>query len=428
MTKFFGTDGIRGIVNKTLHPEIAFLCGNSLSRVGKKILIGGDTRASRGLLTLAFAYGSILNGSSITDVGVCTTSGIAYLTKTLGYDFGIVITASHNPSEYNGIKIFDKNGLKISEKIENQIEKGFEKITVNRKTIGNYIYNKNLVKKYTHHLIDIGENFSNIKIVLDASNGASKDIAKKVFKKLGADVILVKTKTNEINKNCGALHPEVLRDYVLKNNAYCGFSFDGDADRIVACLNSGRLLDGDEILYILANELQSKNQLNFNTIVGTEYTNLGIEKELLKNGIKLIRTKTGDKYISQEIENKNLSLGGEQSGHVIIRKHTTTGDGIITALTLLKIFKQQKFETILPISAYYQEKFNQPITNKNDINTKLLEQKIKEFMASLGSEYRIMYRFSGTEPLIRFLIEGKDYAKVKQTKLELQKYIKKTLV
>ena len=416
MGKYFKTDGIRGIVNEDLTPSLAFWCGNALSTKckTKKILIGGDTRTSRTLLTTAFTLGALVNGVNVDDTQIITTPGIAFLTKKFGYDFGVVITASHNPNEYNGINIFDTNGNKISSTLEISLEKRFGKIARSRKFGSVKVLN--LKKYYIEHLLSCGKSLKNLKIVLDTANGASKNIAPHVFKKLGAKVITIKPKDEKINKNCGALYPRILRNYVLDNHADFGFSFDGDGDRIVACLKNGKILDGDDILFLLANELKKKNSLNKNTIVGTEYTNMGVEEELKKKGIKLIRTSTGDKNIAKILQKQNLSLGGEQSGHIIISKHETTGDGILCALVLSKILKQKDIFSKLPKTRTIQERINLKLDKVSNQDIKTLIDKATKLKKELKNKAKIFFRKSGTEPVLRFLIEAKDKKEIKEVK------------
>lgn len=416
MGRYFKTDGIRGIVNKDLTPSLAFWCGNALSSKckNKKILIGGDTRRSRSLLVTAFSLGALVNGVDVDDTEVITTPGVAFLTKRFEYDFGVVITASHNPDKYNGIKIFDKNGNKISSSLENSLERKFGKLLRSKK-IGTFKA-INLKKYYINHLTSLGCNLKGLKIVLDTANGASKNIAPKVFKRLGAKVITVKPKNQKINNMCGALYPNVLKKWVLDNHAAFGFSFDGDSDRIVACLKNGKILDGDDILFLLANNLKKKNQLNKNVVVGTEYTNLGIEQELFSKGITLTRTTTGDKNISKILQKQKLSLGGEQSGHIIISKHETTGDGILCALVLSKILKQKDVLSKLPKNRTIQEKINLKLDKISTEEFKILIDKATKLKKELKNKTKIFFRKSGTEPVLRFLIEAKDKKEIKEVK------------
>ena len=310
MSIYFGTDGIRGIVGDNLTYNLAFKCGNALSKGlhSPNIIIGSDTRKSASYITTAFAGGAMSAGGNIIDIGVCPTAGIAYIAKTLKASFGVVISASHNPPEYNGIKIFDDNGVKLGDKREELLEKDFvREVYVNN--LGSYKQDFSLTKLYENYLISTCDCcLKNLKIVLDGSNGAAYKIAPNVFKKLGAKVISINCKNDgdKINKNCGSTCPENLSKVVNKFNADMGFAFDGDADRIIACDENGNILDGDIIIYILSKYLKWQDKLKDNTVVGTKHTNMGIQKCLENDEIKLVRTDIGDKYVIAKMEEDNL--------------------------------------------------------------------------------------------------------------------------
>ena len=416
MGLFFGTDGIRGKINEDLTYEIAYKIGNALSILTENptIVIGSDTRISNTYLTLGVASGAMSGGAKVVDVGVLPTAGIAYVTKTIGADYGVVISASHNGAEYNGIKVFNKNGYKLSDKEEERIERCFirEKITV-FPNVGKYIQDFTLAKLYKSYLIDASKfSFEGKTIVLDCAYGAAHRIAPEVFRKLGAKVIAANCVDDglRINDNCGALLPENLSKKVLRYKADMGFAFDGDADRVIAVDEKGNIVDGDIIIYALAKYLKNKQKLKNDMVVGTSHTNVAIEEDLKKEGIELIRTDIGDKYVLAKLLEKNLSLGGEQSGHVIIKDLATTGDGILTAIIVANMIVEQnlKMSEAFSIDLYPQSNKNVTVEDKFRImNSEELSKEIARYNAELNGVGRIMIRASGTEPKIRIMVESK---------------------
>lgn len=417
MSLFFGTDGIRGKVNDDLSFDLAYKCGNALGskKENAKILIGRDTRKSGSLISLAFASGAMNAGANITDVEICPSSGISYLTKELGYDFGVVISASHSGAEYNGIKIFSATGKKIGTRAEEELERCFlkEKIMPYDK-VGEYENNPRLVVKYEEFLAkSISENLGNKTIVLDGANGATYKLAPAVFRDNKARIIGTFCKPNglEINKDCGSLNIDRLRKYVLKYKADMGFAFDGDGDRVIAVDEQGNVVDGDKILYLIACDYLKQGKLNPCTVVGTRHTNLGIEKELAKKGITLIRTDIGDKYVSQKLSENGLILGGEQSGHIFMRDKQMTGDGILTALTVASICEKEKkkLSEFFGFETYKQANINVYADDKmRIINSEALAKATDEEEKNLNGNGRIMVRVSGTEPMIRVMVETED--------------------
>lgn len=430
---FFGTDGIRGVVNDYLTFDLAYKCGNAVaSSINKPtIIVGGDTRITRSFLSIAFSGGAMSAGANIIDVGICPTAGIAYITKTFGADYGAVISASHNPAKYNGIKIFDRQGFKLGDKSEEMLERRFiHEVNKDCNSLGTYTQNFKLIQLYENHLVNSCKcKLNDLIIVIDASNGASYKIASNVFKRLGANVI--ETYCNDdgdnINNNCGSMYPQVLAENVKKYNADMGFAFDGDADRIIACDENGNILDGDRILYILANYLKDKGKLNKNTIVATRHTNMGIENALNNNGIKLIRTDIGDKYVSAKIEEDNLSLGGEKSGHIILRELSTTGDGILTGIKIAEIVKKsgKNLSDLCNVRLYHQSNIDCVVKDKvRVINSEVLQEEIIKQEKILGQNSRIMVRVSGTEPKIRIMCECQDEDKCNISAKEIEKVVK----
>ena len=417
MSVFFGTDGLRGVVGEELTYDIAFKCGNSLSQnmQGGRVLIGRDTRVTGSFLVNALACGLLSGGVDVVDAGIIPTATVAYLTKSFKFDYGISITASHNPMQYNGIKIFSLKGEKLQDKEEEKIERGFIKSKhVSAEKIGLYVQKINLRKHYIDYLVNTANgSLSGLKVVLDASNGASYSIAPEVFRKLGAKVIKTSCMNNglKINDKCGSLHPERLAKKVKQYGADMGFAFDGDADRLIAVSEKGKIIDGDMILYALALVFKQRGMLVNNAVVGTSQTNMGIELSLKEKGIKLLRADVGDKYVANLLNKNGLVLGGEQSGHIIIKKFMQTGDGILTAILLAHFCK----ESGKPLSEFCKVKVF-PQVNKDIV--------VKEKLRILGSEPlltaitnaqqelaglgRVLVRASGTEPKIRIMVESEN--------------------
>lgn len=417
MGVFFGTDGLRGRTNDDLSSKVAEQCGNALASIFKniKILIGTDTRKSKDLFALSFAVGAINAGATVTYVGVCPTAGVSFLTQSEGFDFGVVISASHNPAEYNGIKIFDKNGKKISEKIEEQLEKRFLKSTLlSFDKLGTFEVNFDLVKRYVEFVENsIDVNLSSLKIVVDSANGAGSQIATSILQRKGAEVVGTFEKFDgiNINDNCGALHIQTLSKNVKKYQADFGVALDGDSDRLVAVDEKGNVVDGDKLLYLFAKYYQKQGLLNPAIVVGTRHTNMGIEENLKKCGIKLLRTEIGDKYVGSKLDELGLLLGGEQSGHIFLKNLLSTGDGILNALFLSKIVKESEetLSKLATISTYAQVNKNIKVFDKMKvINSERLSNVVEEQERVLGSSGRIMVRVSGTEPYVRVMVECKD--------------------
>ncbi len=411
---FFGTDGIRGVVNDSLNFSLAYNCGNAVGVTKRfsKILIGGDTRTTREFLTTAFAGGAMNAGADVIDVGVCPTAGISYLTKALGYDFGVVVSASHNPPEFNGIKIFDENGFKLGDKKEDELERKFiNQINLKESDLGTYKQEYNLTKAYEDYLVESCEMpLNGLSVLLDCSNGASHKIAPAVFRRLGAKVIATHARDDgrNINNKCGSTCPEALCKAVKKYKTDMGFAFDGDSDRIIACDENGNMLDGDIIIYMLAKYLKLQGKLKDNTVVGTRHTNMGLEKALNADGITLLRTDIGDKYVIAKIQEKELSLGGEKSGHVIFRELSTTGDGVLTGIKLAEMVKKlgKSLGELATVDLYPQCNIDCKVADKiKIINSAELTEAIEAQERILGDGARIMVRVSGTEPKIRIMVE-----------------------
>lgn len=434
MGLFFGTDGLRGKVNEDLTQNIAYKIGNALSILTENptIIIGSDTRISNTYLTLSVANGAMSGGARVIDVGVVPTAGIAYITRKTKADYGIVISASHNSGEYNGIKVFNKDGYKLSDKEEERIERCFIREKVNAfPNVGSYEQNFNLAKLYKKFLLDASKNSLKGKtIVLDGAFGAAHKIAPEVFRNLGASVIASNCVNDglKINENCGALYPENLIKRVFRYKADMGFAFDGDADRLIAVDEKGKIIDGDEIILALAKYLKKQGKLNSDTVVGTSHTNVAIEEDLNKNGIKLIRTDIGDKYVLAKLIEKNLSLGGEQSGHIILKDMATTGDGILSAIIVANMVISEKatMSELFEIELYPQSNKNVVVDDKFRVmNSEELSREVAKYNAELKGKGRLMIRASGTEPKIRVMVESKDKVENEQIANSIVNLIKR---
>ena len=419
---YFGTDGLRGVYGEEITPSIAFKCGNSLSRFckNKKVIIGKDPRVTGDILTFSVANGLMQNGIDVIDVGLVPTPAIAYLTKCMECDYGIVISASHNPPMYNGIKIFANNGEKLGDKREEELEFNFKNyVKVDALHLGKCIQRKNLIKKYEKFLVHVIDNkLDGLKIVLDCCYGASVKVAKEVFKKSGAEIKVINGSLNgkKINVNSGATSTKMLAEKVVKERADLGLAFDGDSDRVIAVDEKGNEVDGDKIIYLLAKDLKKKNKLKNNTVVGTVLTNLAIVEKLEKENIKTILAPVGDKYVIEKMQENDVSLGGEKAGHIILSEYLNTGDGILAGIRLASILKEEKraLSKLIDITLYPQYSINYLTEKKDEI---MLNTEFNNYIKKLQEEnknLKILVRKSGTESLVRIMVEGKDEEKTKE--------------
>ena len=431
MGNFFGTDGIRGIFGQTLTPKLAENVGNALCQVKAKpkILIGSDTRLSSDILKCSLAVGVMLGGGEVVDVGVMPTASISYLTETLCYDYGVMISASHNPPEYNGIKIFKSNGRKMNDDEESKLESYFS-TKIETATLGKYTQKK-LVSAYIQYLLSCSERtLEKFKICLDLSNGSAYKIAPHIFKSLGATVFVTggKKRGDLINERCGSLHIENLVGFVKRKKADFGFAFDGDADRLIAVDGNGEIFDGDKILYILAKQMKKEGKLYASTVVGTSHTNSGIMTALNKHKINLIRTDIGDKYVIDAMEKMNLSLGGEQSGHIILRDKIRTGDGILTALNLANVIAKEKKTLADLFDAHMLPQANLDCLVKDKmkvINNEDLRRLVNNISCAITPAGRVLVRASGTENKIRIMVEHVSLNKAKKFAKEIKSLVMK---
>ena len=430
MANFFGTDGIRGIFGQNLTISLAQTVGNALTQKIKKpkVLIGSDTRLSSDILKCSLANGVMLGGGNVVDVGIMPTASISYLTKG-NFDYGVMISASHNPPKYNGIKIFQKSGRKMNDEEESDLENYFSS-TFESEHYGTY-KQINLSKKYKDFLLSNAEfDLNKYTICLDCSNGASYKIAPLVFRKLGAKVYTTasRNKGELINEKCGSLNIENLQNLIKRKNADFGFAFDGDADRVIAVSGNGEVFDGDKILYILAKKLKSEGKLFANTIVGTSHTNSGIMNALNKHKINLIRTDIGDKYVIDAMEKMNLTLGGEQSGHIILRDKISTGDGLLTAITLTNaICKENKtLSELFDAKLLPQANLNIVVKDKiKVVNNEELKELISNITCSISPAGRVLVRASGTENKIRIMVEHPSQNKATKLAREIKSLVLK---
>jgi len=446
--KLFGTDGIRGRVNKyPMTPENVLKIGMAAAKVLKKehsrnmVLIGKDTRLSGYMVESALTSGICSMGMNVTLVGPIPTPGVAFLTRALRLDAGIVISASHNPYEDNGIKFFSSDGFKLPDELEKRIEELVIDDSLGEKrpsgsdigkayrlddAIGRYI-------EYVKATIPKGMTLEGIKVVVDCANGAAYKTTPWVLRELGAEVVVINDKPDGVNINdgCGALHCEALQKTVRENRAHVGIAHDGDADRSIFCDEKGNIIDGDQILGLCALEFKDDGRLRGNTVVSTVMSNLGFEHYLSKHGIKLIRTKVGDRYVAEKMRAGGYNLGGEQSGHIIFSDYNTTGDGPITALQVLYLMKKQGkrlSRLVSGIKLYPQILVNVGVEKKRDLKSvPEIEAAIEKAEDRLADKGRILVRPSGTEPKIRVMVEGEDRHLIEKIAREVARVVKEKM-
>jgi phosphoglucosamine mutase len=427
MKNYFGTDGVRGIVNRELTPDIAYKLGKSSMKVlpkdfgdtNKFVFIGKDTRRSGDMLFSAIASGITAMGYDVIDLGIATTPEVAYLAKKYNALCGIVISASHNPPEYNGIKFFSSKGYKLSDDVEEEIESFFDSdIELSNPTLTGRILTSNIYENdYIDYLKEVAKiSMKGKKVVIDAGNGAAYKLSKELYTSLGADVVMLNDSPDGVNINmdCGATKPEILARYIKENDADFGFTFDGDADRCLMADNNGEILDGDEIIAIMSKYLFENKMLNNNLVVTTVMSNQGLEKYLNSLSIKLLRASVGDKYVLQEMLENDAYLGGEQSGHIILRHFATTGDGLLTSVMMSKIIMDSNkplSEIRTRMTIYPQYLLNVPVNDKSLVNDKDYRSRIEHYSDKL-SNGRLFVRASGTENKIRILVEGENMEEI----------------
>ena len=444
MARLFGTDGVRGVANEELTPLLAMQLGQAGAYVLTKekahkptIMVGCDTRISGDMLANALMAGACSVGANCIYVGVIPTPAVAYLTKKYKVDAGVVISASHNPVEFNGIKFFDGDGYKLPDAMEDEIESmirnNMQGVTF---PIGPFVgkikYRTDAREEYINHAIQsVNVNLEGMKIVVDCAEGASFYTSVEALKELGGNVVAIHNNPDgtNINANCGSTHMEELQARVVYEKAQVGLAFDGDADRLLAVDENGKVIDGDQIMAIVGNYLKSRGKLNDNVIVATVMSNLGFFLMGKEQGLTIEQTKVGDRYVLEHMKEIGASLGGEQSGHIIFLDENTTGDGLLSALHLLQVM----VETGKPLSelAQVMEVLPQALVNAKVANHKKdsymeypeIAQAIKVLEDKFAGEGRVLIRPSGTEPLVRVMIEGKDQAAIEQEAQKLANLI-----
>ncbi len=433
----FGTDGIRGPVESVVTPEACLKIGHATGLVMKElgwntVVIGKDTRISGYMLESALQAGFIAAGVNVRLLGPIPTPGVAYLTKTLRNKFGVVISASHNDFLDNGIKIFNEDGEKISRDIEKRIEKHLSKdlSPVETSKIGKaYRFDESGPRyiEFCKSTVPPNISFSSLRIVLDCANGACYKVSPEIFEELGAEVITIGNEPDgyNINQDCGSTHPEVIQDAVIKHRADYGISLDGDGDRVILVDEKGNLLDGDDILYILAFSNPNRTGV-WSGVVGTHMSNLGLEKGIEKLGYKFIRADVGDKYVSEMLAKKGWMLGGETSGHIICKDLVSTGDGTVAALKVISsllILEKRPSEVLSNFKKIPQINKAIKVNNKDIINDKELKSFLKEIESDLTIG-RILVRPSGTEPKIRIMVEAPEKNVAEKFARDIEKLIK----
>jgi len=437
MKSIFGTDGVRGIFNKEITYELAQKIGyafGSLNNATQKVLIGRDTRVSGDILLEALSNGLNHSGKEVIDIGICPTPAIPFLIKQFKIYSGIMISASHNPPEYNGIKIFDHYGHKLNKKKEIEIENYLNKINSNlifRKQ-KNILQKFDLLEIYKQSLIEsIGNNNLNgMKIILDTCHGSASVFAENVFKRLGANVYCINSigDGSKINVKCGSTCLDPLKKAINEFNAEIGFSFDGDADRVIGLDSEENILDGDHILFLWGRELMREKILSRNLLIATVMSNLGFEKAWNELGGILIRTPVGDKFIYEEIEKQKADLGGEQSGHILSKTNNYSGDGVLTAIQIANFCRKKNItlKNLLKTSfkGFPQKLINVQLTTNDKVLKDLIEDNmnklIKEKLDNTSEPCRIFARNSGTESVLRILVEAENKNLVEKISIQMK--------
>ena len=446
MGRLFGTDGVRGVANSELTPELAFKLGKAGAHVLSKkkgkpvVLIGKDTRISGDMLEDALSAGILAVGGNVIKVGVLPTPAVAYLVKYYQADVGVVISASHNPFEYNGIKFFNSEGFKLDDEIEDEIEDLILRdIDVNSHITGDKLgkcleADDDALGIYVRYLAGtIDRRLDGLKLVLDCANGASYKAAELVYQSLGAEVSVIGNQPDGLNINdgCGSTHPERLQQEVIRKGAFMGLAYDGDADRLIAIDEKGRIIDGDKVICICAKMLKNAGELVDDKVTATVMSNLGFHKYIESMGCSVDVTSVGDRYVLESMINTGCVIGGEQSGHIIFLNHSTTGDGILSSLQLVRaVLESGKKPSELSdeITIYPQVLKNAKVKNENktkyekDPEIRTAIQKVEAEMEGRG---RVLIRPSGTEPLVRVMLEGEDVDHITELAQELAKLLTK---
>ncbi len=448
MRKLFGTDGVRGVANMDpMTSEMAMRIGRAAAHVFRdsarrhSIVIGKDTRLSGYMIESALTSGLCSMGMDVLLVGPVPTPGIAFLTRSLRADAGVVISASHNPYEDNGIKFFGRDGFKLPDDVEKKMEDlifsgSIDAVRPTASEIGKAYRIDDAIGRYNEFVkssIPRGMDLTGLRIVVDSANGAAYKIGPRILAELGSDVISLYDKPNGININqgCGSLYPKVICRAVVANEAHIGIAFDGDADRLILCDEKGTIVDGDAAMAICALQMIKEGRLKKNTLVATVMSNLGLERAMQKAGGKLVRAAVGDRYVMEKMIEGGYNLGGEQSGHIIFLDNNTTGDGIISALQILSIMKQTGkplSELAACMKTYPQILVNVKVKERRDLESiPEVATRMSELDKKLAGKGRLLVRYSGTEPKVRVMIEGEDQKEIKALAEDLAGIIKEKL-
>ena len=433
MAKYFGTDGVRAVAGQfplvdDFIQKLGYAALRELQEYAQndhlkpQVIIAQDSRASGPAILAALEKGIRASGADVISVGIAPTPAVAYLVKHTGSLCGVVISASHNPAEFNGIKFFTNHGTKLPEELENSIEAEIESLQTVPAPKGAFKQDESLVKEYERFLMSTVDAslLKGTKVVLDCANGASSKVAVNVFAGLGMDVTVTAAKPDgtNINKNVGALHTEFMQQLTQKEHAFVGFSFDGDADRVIASDEKGRQLDGDNIIASSALCMKQDGQLNANKAVLTIMANLGCINYLKENGVDVELTTVGDKYVSARMQEGGYSIGGEESGHIIFSKYSTTGDGILTAIRVMEILVEKK---TLPsfltagVQLFPKVQINKRVKDASAVlEREAVKQAVRQAEEELGETGRVLIRKSGTEPVIRLIVEADEEEKCRR--------------
>ncbi|OGW28914.1 MAG: phosphoglucosamine mutase [Nitrospirae bacterium GWC2_57_13] len=448
MRRLFGTDGVRGVANQDpMTSEMALRIGRAAAHAFRdssrrhRIVIGKDTRLSGYMIESALTSGICSMGVDVLLVGPVPTPGIAFLTRSLRADAGVVISASHNPYEDNGIKFFGPDGHKLADAVEAKIEDliftgTIDGVRPTASELGKAYRIDDAVGRYNEFVkssLPKGMDFTGLRVVVDSANGAAYKIGPQVLLELGADVISLYDQPDgtNINRGCGSLHPEVISRAVRANKAHAGIAYDGDADRVIFCDEAGRIIDGDTVMAVCALDMIGRGKLRHNTLVATVMSNLGLERAITDAGGKLVRTAVGDRYVMERMLADGFNLGGEQSGHVIFLDHNTTGDGIVTALQVLAIMKQKDkplSELAACMTTYPQILVNVKVRERMDLaSVPDIARRMAEIEKQLNGTGRLLVRYSGTEPKVRVMLEGENEDEIKKLAEDLAGIIREKL-
>jgi len=421
----FGTDGIRGVANVLLTPELAFQVGQAAGaylvehNMPKRIVLGEDTRLSGPMLSAAMAAGICSAGVDVLSLGVMPTGGVSFLTRTKGFGFGVVISASHNPAPDNGIKLLAPDGRKISDEVERWIEAKLGEPLVHRPTggdVGRLVQSRELVEKYLDWLVTlVPERLDGMRVVVDGANGAAYELGPELFRRLGAEISVIGTEPDGLNINhgCGATKPGVLQEETKRAGATLGVAFDGDADRAIFADHEGRLINGDRTMALWCAHWRAHGGLDPLVVVGTVMSNMGFEKYMQDEGIQFVRANVGDKYVAAQMRDLDGKVGGEQSGHIIFSERGPTGDGLVTAIEVARVLKREgksAAEFFDRFQSWPQLLVNVEVERKDGWDTNAaLQAVIAQSESDLGGRGRVNVRASGTQPMIRVMTEADDY-------------------